>query len=78
MTFARSISRLARAAVPTQQAKHGGRYGMQVAILKGFSKNFHAQFSLPHFMPRMDHSAYKLTFWARVDSEATATPEVNS
>ena len=44
--------------VPTQAAKHGGRYGMQVAILHAFSKNFHAQFSLPHFMSRMAHSAY--------------------
>lgn len=34
--------------VPTQTAKHGGRYGMQVSILKAFTKNFHAQFSLPH------------------------------
>ena len=31
--------------VPTQLAKHGGRYGMQVAIVKAFSKNFHAQVS---------------------------------
>ena len=55
--------------VPTQLAKHGGRYGMQVAIVKAFTKNFHAQFSLPHFMPRMMHSAYKLTFWARAETE---------
>ena len=52
--------------VPTQIAKHNGKYGMQVAVLKAFSKNFHAQFSLPHFMPRMMHSAYKLIFWAKV------------
>jgi endo-1,4-beta-xylanase len=62
--------------VPTQQAKHGGRYGMQVAIVQAFTKNFHAQFSLPHFMPRMDHSAYKLTFWAKVDTNVPITPEV--
>ena len=29
--------------VPTQQAKHGGRYGMQVAIVRAFSKNFHVR-----------------------------------
>ena len=27
-------------------------------------------------MPRMAHSAYKLTFWARVETTTTATPEV--
>ena len=62
--------------VPTQLAKHGGRYGMQVSIVRAFSKNFHAQFSLPHFMPRMDHSAYKLTFWARAEAEVPIAPEV--
>ena len=34
--------------VPTQLARHGGRYGMQISIIHAFSKNFHAQFSLPH------------------------------
>ena len=62
--------------MPTQLAKHGGRFGMQVSIIRAFSKNFHAQFSLPHFMPRMDHSAYKLTFWARVEAQAPIHPEV--
>ena len=62
--------------VPTQLAKHGGRYGMQVAINRAFSKNFHAQFSLPHFMPRMEHSAYKLTFWARCEATDDIAPEV--
>ena len=68
-----------RITVPTTAAKGPsgpGRYGMQVAIVKAFSKNFHAQFSLPHFMPRMLHSAYKLTFWARVDATTTVSPEV--
>ena len=49
---------------------------MQVSIVRAFSKNFHAQFSLPHFMPRMDHSAYKLTFWARAEAEVPIAPEV--
>lgn len=62
--------------MPTQLAKHGGRYGMQVSIIRAFSKNFHAQFSLPHFMPRMDHSAYKLTFWAKAESQVPIRPEV--
>eukprot|EP00322_Chrysochromulina_rotalis_P026947 CAMPEP_0115855900 /NCGR_PEP_ID=MMETSP0287-20121206/14778_1 /TAXON_ID=412157 /ORGANISM="Chrysochromulina rotalis, Strain UIO044" /LENGTH=1202 /DNA_ID=CAMNT_0003310063 /DNA_START=9 /DNA_END=3617 /DNA_ORIENTATION=+ len=62
--------------VPMRESKHGGKYGMQVSIIKAFTKNFHAQFSLPHFMPRMMHSAYKLTFWARVDTAGVVAPEV--
>ena len=58
-------------------AKHGGRYGMEVRIDKPFSKNFHAQFSLPHFLPRMIHSAYQLTFWAKIAGAKEVTPEVS-
>ena len=54
---ATSFPFFSRAQVPTQLAKHGGRYGMQVSIIRAFAKNFHAQFSLPHFMPRMVSSS---------------------
>tara|TARA_B110001452_G_scaffold139621_1_gene116042 strand:+ start:255 stop:3833 length:3579 start_codon:yes stop_codon:yes gene_type:complete len=60
---------------PSTLAKHGGRFGMEVRIVQPYTRNFHAQFSLPHFMPRMKHSAYQLTFWGRVAS-TEATPEV--
>ena len=59
---------------PSALAKHSGRYGMEVRIDKPFSKNFHAQFSLPHFMPRMVHSAYQLTFWAKIAGAKEARP----
>jgi hypothetical protein len=62
--------------VPNAAARHAGDYGMQISIVRAFSKNFHAQFSLPHFMPRVDHSAYKLTFWAKAESISEITPEV--
>eukprot|EP00966_Prymnesium_polylepis_P268926 6212819-Prymnesium_polylepis.1 len=51
---------------PSPQAKHGGRFGMEVGIERPFTKNFHAQFSLPHFMTRLDRSGYQLTFWAKL------------
>ena len=60
---------------PSSIAHHGGRFGMEVRIVTPYTKNFHAQFSLPHFMPRMKHSAYQLTFWGRV-AKTEATPEV--
>jgi len=62
---------------PSTSARHGGSYGMEVRIDRAFSQNFHAQFSLPHFMPRVVHSAYQLTFWARMSGPATVTPEVS-
>ena len=73
---ARQRPRPSQITVPAQRAMHAGRYGMEVQIDRVFSKNFHAQFSLPHFMPRMPHSAYQLTFWARVASSATVVPEI--
>ena len=57
---------------PSPQAKHGGRFGMEVAISKAFTKNFHAQFSMPHFMTRLDRSGYQLTFWAKLHRTAGA------
>jgi hypothetical protein len=60
---------------PSSLAHYSGRFGMEVRIITPYTKNFHAQFSLPHFMPRMKHSAYQLTFWGRVAS-TEATPEV--
>ena len=39
---------------------------MEVGITRPFTKNFHAQFSLPHFMTRLDRSGYQLTFWAKL------------
>ena len=51
---------------PSPIAKHGGRFGMTVLIDRAFTKNFHAQFSLPHFMTRLTHSGYQLTFWAKL------------
>ena len=62
---------------PSQIASHGGRFGMEVNVDRPYTKNFHAQFSLPHFMPRVAHSAYQLTFWAKVLSGKDVTPEVS-
>lgn len=59
-------------AVPSPQAKYGGRFGMEVTIIKPFTKNFHAQFSIPHFMTRLDLSGYQLTFWAKLQRAAGA------
>ena len=74
LTVATSTSQIT---VPSTAAKHAGRYGMEVNVDKAFTKNFHAQFSLPHFMPRMLHSAYQLTFWSKVaSSEGQPLPEV--
>ena len=39
---------------------------MEIGITRPFTKNFHAQFSLPHFMTRLDRSGYQLTFWAKL------------
>ena len=58
---------------PSQIASHGGRFGMEVNVDRPYTKNFHAQFSLPHFMPRVAHSAYQLTFWAKVLSGKDVT-----
>ena len=58
----------------SQQLQNGILW--KVSILRAFSKNFHAQFSLPHFMPRLDHSAYKLTFWAKAETQVPISPEV--
>ena len=56
-----------RITVPSPAAKHGGRFGMGVLIDRPFTKNFHAQFSLPHFMTRLMHSGYQLTFWGKLN-----------
>ena len=53
---------------PSSEAKHSGVAGLAVTIQKAFTKNFHAQFSLPHFMPRIPVSAYLITFWGRIAS----------
>jgi len=63
-----------RITCPSPTAKHGGRFGMSILIDRAFTKNFHAQFSLPHFMTRLSHSGYQLTFWAKV--VRSASPEV--
>ena len=55
-----------RITCPSPAAKHGGRFGMTVLIDRAFTKNFHAQFSLPHFMTRLQHSGYQMTFWAKL------------
>ena len=55
-----------RITCPSPAAKHGGRFGMSVLIDRAFTKNFHAQFSLPHFMTRLQHSGYQLAFWAKL------------
>jgi len=55
-----------RITCPSPAAKHDGRFGMSVLIDRAFTKNFHAQFSLPHFMTRLQHSGYQLTFWAKL------------
>ena len=61
-----------RITCPSPAAKHGGRFGMSVLIDRAFTKNFHAQFSLPHFMTRLQHSGYQLTFWAKTTRSASA------
>lgn len=61
---------------PSRLAKHDGTSGMEVRIDRAFAKNFHAQFSLPHFMPRVPHSAYQLTFWAKMSGPTEVAPEV--
>ena len=38
-----------RITCPSPTAKHGGRFGMAILVDRAFTKNFHAQFSLPHF-----------------------------
>ena len=63
--------------VPSVAARHGGGYGMEVKVERAFTQNFHAQFSLPHFMPRVPHSLYQLTFWARMVGPPDAMPEVS-
>ena len=63
-----------RITCPSPTAKHGGRFGMSILVDRAFTKNFHAQFSLPHFMTRLSHSGYQLTFWAKVIR--SAAPEV--
>ena len=66
-----------RMIAPSAVAKHGGRFGLEVRIEKAYTKNFHAQFSLPHFMPRTAHSAYQLTYWAKQIGSGGMTPEVS-
>ena len=66
-----------RMIAPSAVAKHGGRFGLEVRIEKAYTKNFHAQFSLPHFMPRTAHSAYQLTYWAKQLGSGDITPEVS-
>ena len=66
-----------RMIAPSAVAKHGGRFGLEVRIEKAYTKNFHAQFSLPHFMPRTSHSAYQLTYWAKQMGSGDMTPEVS-
>merc|ERR1712185_448866 len=66
--------RAVRITCPSPTAKHGGRFGMQILVDRAFTKNFHAQFSLPHFMTRLAHSGYQLTFWAK--TTRSASPEV--
>ena len=66
-----------RMIAPSAVAKHGGRFGLEVRIEKAYTKNFHAQFSLPHFMPRTPHSAYQLTYWAKQIGSGDMTPEVS-
>ena len=66
-----------RMIAPSAVAKHGGRFGLEVRIEKAYTKNFHAQFSLPHFMPRTAHSAYQLTYWAKQIGSGDMTPEVS-
>ena len=63
-----------RITCPSPTAKHGGRFGMAILVDRAFTKNFHAQFSLPHFMTRLGHSGYQLTFWAK--TTRSASPEV--
>ena len=66
-----------RMIVPSAVAKHGGRFGLELRIEKAYTKKFHAQFSLPHFMPRTQHAAYQLTYWAKQVSAETMIPEVS-
>lgn len=61
-----------RITCPSPTAKHGGRFGMGILVDRAFTKNFHAQFSLPHFMTRLAHSGYQLTFWAKTTRSASA------
>lgn len=62
---------------PSTTARHGGAYGMEVRVERAFAQNFHAQFSLPHFMPRVPHSLYQLTFWAKAIGPPEVMPEVS-
>ena len=55
-----------RITCPSPAAKHGGKFGMAILIDRAFTKSFHAQFSLPHFMTRLQYSGYQLTFWAKL------------
>ena len=66
-----------RMIVPSAVAKHGGHFGLELRIEKAYTKKFHAQFSLPHFMPRTQHAAYQLTYWTKQVSAETMIPEVS-
>lgn len=60
---------------PSQLAKHGGGYGMEVRVDRAFTKNFHAQFSLPHFMCAACSPHRLLRFY---HSDGTATVFVHT